>query len=147
MNSVVNNKNEKIINLLKKYSEDYLLIDFNYLFISTCIKDEAILLGGEKADQVTEIVMKYLDKYDFDIDITRDLSTYSGGERVIIACVLLIVLAEVAELDILRILFVNIFESLSKNNKGLLLELLEKEKNIINISLYTKNKNNISLVL
>ncbi|MGE4441698.1 MAG: hypothetical protein AB7D27_09440 [Desulfomicrobium sp.] len=101
---------------LVRYGRDYCVIDTHSLFVGTTLEDEILLLGGR--DALFDAIAEKCSRYGILLAPGRKLSSYSGGERIIICCLLLMNLLP----DGARILLVHALETLSPRNRAQLLE-------------------------
>ena len=102
---------------LARHGRDYCVVDTHNLFVGTTLEDEILLLGGP--DEILDAIAA--DCADFGLRLApgRLLFSYSGGERVILCCLLLMHLLPARKV---RILLVHALETLSGRNRELLLE-------------------------
>lgn len=102
---------------LTRYGADYCIVDTHNLFVGTTLEDEILLLGGR--DELMGDMARGCSKFGLELAPGRKLSSYSGGEQIIICCQLLMHMLPAAEV---RILLVHALETLSERNRELLLE-------------------------
>jgi len=125
-----------ICEIIKSYGKDYLILDFDNIFITDSIEDEIIMyfpkdkLKIALAD-IEEIILKvfHINSY----NRKKSLSKYSGGEKSIICFALIMTVIKTNQIHELKIIFNNIIESLSENNLSIIKEqitLLNKETNL-----------------
>ena len=102
---------------LARHGREYCVLDTHNLLVGTTLEDEILLLGGP--DTALDAVAA--DCADFGLSLApgRLFSSYSGGERVIVCCLLLMHLLPARKV---RILLVHALETLSERNRELLLE-------------------------
>ncbi len=101
---------------LVRYGQDYCVIDTHNLFVGTTLEDEILLLGGP--DDLFGVIADGCGNFGLRLAPGRRLSSYSGGEQIIICCLLLMNLMP----DGVRILLVHALETLSPGNRELLLD-------------------------
>lgn len=137
--------------MIDSYGKDYLILDFDNIFITDSIEDEIIMyfpkdkLKIALAD-IEELLLKvfYINSY----DRKKSLSKYSGGEKSIICFALIMTVIKINQIHNLKIIFNNIIESLSENNRLIIkkqMALLNKETNIS--IYYLKNGNLCKYIL
>lgn len=102
---------------LAEYGRDYCVIDARNLFVGTTLEDEILLLGGK--DALFAALVRDCARFGLRLEAGRKLATYSGGEQVIICCLLLMALLP---REPLRVLLVHVLETLSPRNRELLLD-------------------------
>ncbi len=102
--------------ILARYGQDYCVIDTHNLFVGTTLEDEILLLGGR--DELFGRIADECESFGLRLAPERKFSSYSGGEQIIICCLLLMHLLP----DGARILLVHALETLSPRNRELLLE-------------------------
>lgn len=101
---------------LALYGQDYCVIDTHNLFVGTTLEDEILLLGGRS--EMFDAMAGQCSDYGLSLAPGRKLSSYSGGERIIICCLLLMHFLP----GDARILLVHALETLSPRNRARLLE-------------------------
>ena len=102
---------------LARYGADYCIVDTHNLFVGTTLEDEILLLGGR--DELMDDMAKGCQEFGLVLAPGRKLASYSGGEQIIICCLLLMHM--LPESDV-RILLVHAVETLSERNRERLLE-------------------------
>lgn len=120
-----------------KYGDDCLLVDFNNLFVASSISEEILLFSRTSDcdlydDFNTQISEFFIKKVDFG----KDLNSYSGGEKVLIAISLIFASIIKYEIHSIRILFVNIIDSLAAQNREVLLRKLKYMSDTYSVSFY-----------
>ena len=104
--------------MLDRYAEEFLVLEINHLFISSSLREEIwVLQKKDDPDLLGRIIEKGRDFGLEEIGADRNFETYSGGQKAIVAC--LLVMAAVASHNIrnLRILLINVLESISGENR------------------------------
>ncbi len=134
--------------LLDKYSGEFLILEFNHLFVSSSIREEVWLLQRKNDSQLIDKIMQLAREFNIhDIREDRDFETYSGGQKAIIACLLTLVLIRDREIQGLKLLLNNILDSISEENRS---KLLHKFKEVCpphDIRLFTEKKGNIQEII
>jgi hypothetical protein len=114
----------EVLDVLAAQGRDYLVLDFGHLFISEDLTDEAWILAGANAGQVLDITRKMARTLGLPLDRVRPLSQYSGGERALIGCLLILSTVKAGRLRGVRVLLRGILESLSDERRDRLLQIL-----------------------
>jgi len=127
--------------IYSKYSEKYFILDFDHLFVSTTICDEAIIFGGKQSSSLVNETKKILlSEYSINLNENQNLSEYSGGQRVIISLIFYMLVFKVKMIKPPQLLLINIIESLSEENHKAILNTYEDNK--IDISYHLLDSNN-----
>ncbi len=122
---------------IDKYSNDYLIIDFNNLFISSSIREEIYLLDFDNRQSIIDSFNTFLQLININfINIDRDLSTFSGGERSLIAFLLIICVIRIKKLNRVNILLIDIIQSLHENFKEKIIKVYQDICSTNKITLY-----------
>ena len=132
------------LNLIEKYGNDYLVIDFNNIFLTENISDEMMIYLSDK--QLRDAISLAEKQITETFKITsykrnKSLSRYSGGEKSLICCSIISSIIKTKSISSINILFVNILESLSKNNLDIIQEKI-RQHNIENRINYYKLQEN-----
>ena len=134
--------------LLDKFSGDFLILDFNHLFISSSIREEVWLLQRKNDSPMIEKIMQAAREFNIhDVSDDRDLETYSGGQKAILACLLTLTLIADRKIHGLKLLLNNILDSVSDENRP---ELLQKFKEICStrdIKLFTERNRHLQEII
>lgn len=126
------------------YGKKYLIIDFNNLFISSTIREEIYLLSFEEKRAVIKLFNNEMQSIDISpIDIDRDLTNFSGGERAIISIILILCIIIVRQLNNVRILLIDILPSLSKSKKKMIQNAYRRYTGMYNINLFINDETGI----
>lgn len=130
--------------LLDKYSGEFLILEFNHLFISSSIREEVWLLQRKNDSQLIDNIMQSAREFNIhDIREDRDFETYSGGQKAIIACLLTLALIRDRKIYGLKLLLSNILDSISEENRSKLLQLFKEICPPRDIGLFTEKNGNI----
>lgn len=105
--------------LMQAYGAEWLVLDFNHLFISTSLREEVWLLRHRDDRAITEQVIAEAADFGIEgINADREFHTYSGGEQAILACLLIMAVIKANDAHDVRILLYNVLESLSADNRA-----------------------------
>jgi len=109
----------KISEMIARYGSDYLILDFDHIFITDKIEDEIIMYFSkhrlkEAMAKIEGMLLKVFLIRSY--DRKKSLSEYSGGEKSILCFCLIAVVIKMNRIKNVKILFNNIIESLSENN-------------------------------
>ena len=130
--------------LLDKYSGEFLILEFNHLFVSSSIREEVWLLQRKNDAQMIDIIMQSAREFNIhDIREDRDFETYSGGQKAIIACLLTLALIRDRNIQGLKLLLNNILDSISEENRSKLLHMFKEFCPPRDIRLFTEKNGNI----
>jgi ABC-type thiamine transport system ATPase subunit len=130
--------------LLDKYSGEFLILEFNHLFVSSSIREEVWLLQRKNDSQLIDNIMQSAREFNIhDIREDRDFETYSGGQKAIIACLLTLALIRDRKINGLKLLLNNILDSISEENRSKLLQLFKEICPPRDIGLFTEKNGNI----
>jgi len=114
--------------LLDQYNGEFLILEFNHLFISSSIREEVWLLQRKDDSPLIDKIMQAAREFDIhDVSDDRDFETYSGGQKAIIACLLTLALIRDRKIHGLKLLLNNILDSISAENRS---KLIQKFKEI-----------------
>ena len=101
--------------LLDKYSGEFLILEFNHLFISSSIREEVWLLQRKNDSQLIDKIVQAAREFGIqEVSDDRDFETYSGGEKAILACLLALVLIDDRKIHGLKLLLNNVLDSVSE---------------------------------
>lgn len=108
----------------------YLTIEYGDEFISNRIKDELLLNDIWNFSEKEKMILSDIQNiFDFEIELSRNINTLSGGQRSIAYLVTLAYIIEARQKEQITLNLINIRESLSPlSNKKL--ETYLKDKNI-----------------
>jgi len=113
----------------EKSDERYLLIDFDHTFLSSSLREEALLFGVNQYKKLVFEVSAKFKKFKEDFRKEQSLDELSGGENALLAVIFYTALAESKNKPV-QFLFSNILESLSEKNRELLKEIMiDHQKN------------------
>ena len=124
--------------IFNRYGESYLILEFNHLFISSSIREEVWLLQRKADLALVENIMHEAKEFGItDITADKDFDTYSGGQKAILGCLLILAMIRSRKIDGLKLLLNNVLDSLSEDNRSKLLTKFEEIRPSHNISLFT----------
>jgi hypothetical protein len=130
--------------LLDKYSGEFLILEFNHLFISSSIREEVWLLQRKNDSPLIDKILQAAREFSIqEVSDDRDFETYSGGQRAIIACLLTLVLINDRKIHGLKLLLNNVLDSVSGKNRSKLLQKFEEIRPTHDIRLYTEKDGRI----
>ena len=128
----------RLESMLERYAQDFLVLEINHLFVSTTLREEIWLLQQtEDADILRQIISQARDFDLTEIDADRNLDTYSGGQQAIIACLLVMAAITDRRIHDLRLLLVNVMESISRENRRRLTAAFGQLKTANGIRIFT----------
>ena len=105
--------------VLSEYSDDYLILDFNHLFISSSIREEIWLLRRKNDPALLDKIMHEARQFNvYEVSADKDFGTYSGGQQAILACLLTLAMIRDQKVFGLKLLLNNILDSLSETNRS-----------------------------
>ncbi|MGD8889455.1 MAG: hypothetical protein PVF53_13635 [Desulfobacterales bacterium] len=134
--------------ILKTYGDGYLILDFNHLFISSSMREEIWLL--QRTDDVAKVkeIMHEAEEFEIhDAKGNKDFDTYSGGQKAIIGCLLIIAVIRDRKIKGLKLLLNNVLDSISQDNLLKLLTKFREMRSTHNIRLFTHKKDHIQEIL
>jgi hypothetical protein len=130
--------------LLDRYSGEFLILEFNHLFISSSIREEVWLLQRKNDLPLIDKIVRAARGFNiFEVSEERDFETYSGGQKAILACLLIIALIKDRKIHGLKLLLNNILDSVSEENRSKLMQKFEEIRPIQNIRLFTAKDGDI----
>ena len=130
--------------ILNRYSNEYLILDFNHLFISSSIREEVWLLRRKPDMALVEEIMREAKEFGiYDMNEDKDFDTYSGGQKAILGCLLTLAVIRSQEIHGLKLLLNNVLDSLSDDNRSKLLTKFEEIRSTRHIRLFSGEKNQI----
>ena len=125
--------------LLGKYSDEFLILEFNHLFISSSIREEVWLLQRKNDSSMIDKVIQAAREFGIhDVSADREFETYSGGQKAILACLLTLALIRDRKINGLKLLLNNILDSISAENRSKLLQKFKEICSTRDIKLFTE---------
>jgi hypothetical protein len=134
--------------LLDKYNGEFLILEFNHLFISSSIREEVWLLQRKNDPSLLEKIMQAAREFDIhEVSADRDFETYSGGQKAILACLLTMTLIGDRKIHGLKLLLNNILDSISEENRSKLIGKFKEFCSTRNIALFTEKNGHIQEIV
>ena len=134
--------------LLHKYSKEFLILEFNHLFISSSIREEVWLLQRKNDSALIDKIIKAAREFSIqEVNDERDLETYSGGQKAILACLLTLAMIDDRKIHGLKLLLNNVLDSVSEENRSKLWHKFEEIRPTHNIRLFTEKDGHIQEIL
>ena len=124
--------------ILEEYADDFLVLEINHLFVSSTLREEIWLLRKrDDPDFLRHFLFKARDYNLSEIDGDRNFETYSGGQKAILACLVIMAAVGINGIRNLRILLINVLESISSENRRLLTAALRELQHTNDIQVFT----------
>ena len=124
--------------LLRIYGDDYLILEYNHLFVSDTIREEIWLLQRKNDPQLINKTLQSAAELGIhDADADRAFNTYSGGQQAILACLLVMAAIRVAKLNGVKLLLNNILNSISEDNRRTLYQRFHEIRKTHGVGFYT----------
>ena len=134
--------------VLSKYGDDYLILDFNHLFISSSIREEIWLLQRKNDTALLDKILQEAQAFNiYEVSADRDLETYSGGQKAILGCLLTLAVIQDQKVHGLKLLLNNILDSVSEANRLNLSGKFEQIHATHDIRLFTADDGRIREIL
>lgn len=133
--------------LLEQYGDQFLILEFNHLFVASSIREEVWLLQRKNDLALIDRILEKAAAFDLlEVDADRDFETYSGGQRAILGCLLALELIRIRGIEGLKLLLNNILDSISDDNRVRLMQLFENMRSSHHIRLFTQKENQLQEV-
>jgi len=130
--------------ILNRYGDGFLILEFNHLFISSSIREEVWLLQRRADSVLVENIMREAEEFSiYDVKPDKDFDTYSGGQKAILACLLMLALIRSQKIHGLKLLLNNVLDSLSDDNRLKLFGKFKEMRSSHEIRLFTDTKDRI----
>ena len=130
--------------LLDQYNGEFLILEFNHLFISSSIREEVWLLQRKNDSPLIDKIVQSAREFNIhEVSDERDFETYSGGQKAILACLLTLALIGDRKIHGLKLLLNNILDSISEENRSKLVQKFEEIRPTHNIRLFTEKDGHI----
>lgn len=114
--------------LLDSWGNEFLVLDYNHLFVADTIREEVWLLQHKDDDALLKVIMDAAK--DFNIReanvVDKDVDTYSGGQKAILACLVALAVIQAKNLRGIKLLLNNILNSVSDENREILCRKFEQ---------------------
>ena len=112
--------------ILEQYGDSHLILDFNHLFISSSVREEVWLLQRKNDPALIDWIIQQAAEFKLlEVDLDRNFTTYSGGQQVILGCLLTMALIRAQECRGVRLLLNNVLDSVSDDNRAKLMQSFE----------------------
>ena len=129
---------ERLQSMLDRYAEEFLVLEINHLFVSSTLREEIWLLQRkDDAELLKRIIGRARNFHLTEIAADRNFETYSGGQKAIIACLLVMAAVDRRNIRNLRILLINVLESISGENRRQLIADFRQLRTTHRIRVYT----------
>ena len=130
--------------ILNTYGDGYLILEFNHLFISSSIREEVWLLQRRDDDAMVQAIVREAREFDIhDASGDKDFDTYSGGQKAILGCLLMIAVIRSQKIHGLKLLLNHVLDSLSEENQNKLIAKFGAIRSIHDIRLFADKKDQI----
>ena len=127
-----------------EFGENYLVLDVGCLYVATTLREEIWLYRGKEDPAVLDAICQEAEGFHIrDVLADRNLFTFSGGEQAIIAVLLFLTLIESLKLIRINLLLCGVLESLSAENRQLLMEKLDASAHRGSVRPYIIRENRI----
>jgi hypothetical protein len=134
--------------ILNTYGDGYLILEFNHLFISSSLREEVWLLQRTDDDAMLKKIMHEAEEFDIhDAKGDKDFDTYSGGQKAILSCLLIIAVIRNRKINGLKLLLNNVLNSVSDDNRSKLFTKFEGIRSTHNTRLFTDKNDHIQEIL
>ena len=134
--------------VLSKYGDDYLILDFNHLFISSSIREEIWLLRRRNDTALMDKILQEAREFKiYEVSADRDFEAYSGGQKAILGCLLTLAVIREQKARGLKLLLNNILDSVSTENRSNLSGKLRQIHATHNMRLFTAEEGRIREIL
>jgi hypothetical protein len=129
---------------LRDYGQEYLILDFNHLFVAATLHEEVWLLRGQNDTAILADILDEAAQFNLTaISADRDLESYSGGEQVILACLLVLAMVRSGAYPDTKVLLINMLESLSEKNRSTMLEKFARARHRYRLRPFTRRLDQI----
>jgi len=130
--------------LLDRYSDEFLILEFNHLFVSSSIREEVWLFQRKNDSGLIDRIIQTAREFNIhEVSGGRDFETYSGGQKAILACLLMLAVICDRKIYGLKLLLKNILDSISDKNRAQLIGKFEEVRSTQNIRLFTERDGHI----
>jgi hypothetical protein len=127
--------------ILDRYGDSYLILDFNHLFISSSVREEVWLLQRKNDPALIDWIIQRAAEFNFlEADPDRNFTTYSGGQQVILGCLLTMALIRARQCRGVRLLLNNVLDSVSDDNRAKLMQSFETICTSYDVRLFTQQE-------
>ncbi len=134
--------------LLDSWGNQFLVLDYNHLFVADTIREEVWLLQHKDDDSLLKAIMDAAKDFNIrEADVDKDVDTYSGGQRAILACLVALSVIRVKNLRGTKLLLNNILNSVSGENREILCGKFEQGYAGNGIRVFTSTNGNTEEIL
>ena len=134
----------KLKQLLKQYGNDYLVLEYNHLFVSDSIREEVWLLRGKNDEKLVEEIIQAAREFDInDVNGDRAFYTYSGGQQAILGCLVVLAAIRAEKIQERKLLLNNILNSISDDNQLKLHRWFEQVRTTHAVRFFTTDNGHI----
>jgi hypothetical protein len=134
--------------ILDKYSDGYVILDFNHLFISSSIREEVWLLQRKNDPALIDKIMDEAREFNIhEVNNDKDFETYSGGQKAIIGCLLTMAVIHAKKISGVKLLLNNILDSISEDNRLKLFHKFQEICETHKITLFSIQNGHIQAIL
>ena len=134
--------------LLDQYDGEFLVLEFNHLFISSSIREEVWLLQRRNDSTLIGKIMEAAREFGIhEVRDDRDFETYSGGQKAILACLLTLALIDDRNIHGLKLLLNNILDSISEENRSKLIRKFNQARSTRDIQIFTETDGRIQEIV
>ena len=134
--------------VLNRYGDGYLILEYNHLFIASSLREEVWLLQRKNDQALIDRITREAAELDLnEVRADRDFDTYSGGQKAILGCLLILALIRSREICGLKLLLNNILDSISGENRVKLFELFQKIQKSHGVRFFTQKNNRLQELL
>ena len=134
--------------ILNRYGDEYLILEFNHLFVSSSIREEVWLLQRKSDLALIDRIMQQAAEFDlYEVDADRNFETYSGGQKAILGCLLTMALIRTRETRGMKLLLNNILDSVSKENRDKLIQIFKRMSTSHDVRVFTQKDGHLVDIL
>ena len=125
---------------LQDYGHEFLILDFNHLFVAATLREEIWLIKGQNEETLLATLLREASEFSITaISGDRELESYSGGEKAILACLLVLAMIRSNDRYGAKVLLINILESLSEMNRSTMLHKFSDLHHRYRLRLFTRH--------
>jgi len=133
-----------LVDLLDRYSNGFLILDFNHLFISSSIREEVWLLQRRKDSTLTKNIKQAASEFGIhEVTDDKDFETYSGGQKAILGCLLTLAVIRDQNVYDVKLLLNNVLDSVSGENRSRLAHQFDQIRLTHNTRIYLEKDGHI----
>ncbi len=104
--------------LLDAYEGQYLILDYNHLFVSGSLREEVWLLRRADEPALVSEILEAARAFGIpEASAEKGFDTYSGGQQAILGCLLAMALIRAGGRSGVRLLLSNVMDSISGKNR------------------------------